>query len=78
MDNTLGGKDALTREHALAERVLSLEEPWRGRFLSVIAGFSSIAAWASLPSSTELASRLTDQSIYRKVDGLLRLWVRSD
>lgn len=67
---------------ALAEQVLSLDEPWRGRFLGLIASESEtggIDGWnGGIPSAAQLANRLLDQDVYRKVDGLLRIWVGQD
>lgn len=64
--------------HALATRVLALDEPWRGRFLGLIAGHPGADGWDGVPSHAQLASRLTDRDVYRKVDGLLRMWVGPD
>jgi hypothetical protein len=62
---------------ALAERVLSLDEPWRGRFLGIIG--PTPGSWSGgVPSTAQLADRLLDRDVYRKVDGLLRMWAGPD
>ncbi len=67
----------LDLQHALVltDRVLALDEPWRSRFVELIAAQarSSMADDCS-PSRAKLADWLTDRRIYRLVRLMVRTW----
>ena len=67
---------------SLAQRVLALEEPWRNRFLTVIAGQEPVFGWPNerpcrFPSPIELALWLCDPGAYRRIGTMVRAWTHS-
>jgi len=65
---------------SLADRVLSLEEPWRSRFLAVITGARlnrRIDASPAFPSPCEVALWLCDPSAYRRVGTMVSTWTHT-
>jgi hypothetical protein len=66
----------------LAERVLALDEPWRSRFLTVIAGQEPASGWKDghprrFPSPVEVALWLCDPGAYRRVGRMVRTWTHT-
>ena len=63
----------------VADEVLALDEPWRGRFLTVIAGLASGGRWEGEeePSRGVLVGWLrADLTLRRQVVQLLTTWKR--
>jgi hypothetical protein len=63
------------RAVALAEEVLTLQEPWRSRFIDLICDYSFIEP-GDRPSREEIAHLFTDRVLYNHVRSLLRVWAR--
>lgn len=66
----------------LAERVLALDEPWRSRFLTFIAGQEPQSGWLDgyprrFPSSIEVALWLCDPRSFWRIGTMVRAWTRS-
>ena len=63
----------------LVDDLYSLSEPWRGRFLQLVAERATGGAWnGRRPTREELATWLgTDLGLYREVLLLLRAWQRN-
>ncbi len=63
----------------LVDDLLSLSEPWRSRFLRLVAERATGGAWnGDRPTRRELAAWLgTDLGLYREVSLLLRAWKRN-
>lgn len=63
---------------SLTDALFSLEEPWRGRFLDLVANLATSWTWDSqLPTRKEVASWLiADLELYREVKLLLDAWER--
>ena len=69
----MGGK-----AKSLTDALFSLEEPWRGRFLDLVANLATSWAWDGQdPTRKEVASWLSgDLDLYREVKQLLDAWQR--
>jgi hypothetical protein len=66
------------RASILAERIFSLEEPWRSRFLNLIvdrAALSTVDGGA--PSQSTVEDWLQDPKLYNQVRHLLGTWTHS-
>jgi hypothetical protein len=61
------------RAVALAEAVLTLQEPWRSRFIDLICDYSLIEP-SDQPSREEIAQLLANQALYSRVRSMLRVW----
>jgi len=63
----------------LVDDLYSLSEPWRGRFLQLVAERATGGTWnGRRPTKEELATWLgTDLGLYREVLLLLRAWQRN-
>ena len=67
----------LLREQAesLTETVFSMEEPWRSRFLGVIATQATRQIWNERsPTQEEVAAWLSNVGLYKTVTHLLNVW----
>jgi len=63
------------RAHSLTNTLLSLDEPWKSRFLDLIANEATNWSWnGPSPSHEELVSWLTDCDTYRRTTTLLNVW----
>lgn len=62
----------------LVEALYSLREPWRGRFLALVANWATGGAWnGRQPRREEVAAWLrADLTLYREVRSLLYAWQR--
>jgi len=69
----MGGK-----AKSLTDTLFSLEEPWRGRFLDLVANLATSWAWdGQRPTRKEMAAWLSaDLELYREVKQLLETWQR--
>lgn len=66
----------------LAQRVLALDEPWRNRFLTFIAGQEPVSGWPNghpriFPSPIEVALWLCDPGAYRRIGIMVRTWTHT-
>jgi hypothetical protein len=66
----------------LAQRVLALDEPWRNRFLTFIAGHEPASGWANehprrFPSPVEVALWLCDPRAYCRIGTMVCTWTHS-
>jgi hypothetical protein len=62
----------------LIEGLFALQEPWRGRFLTLLA--DRVEGWMPddrPPTREEIAAWLNDLSLYREIALLLSTWQRS-
>lgn len=77
MDNAVASFDVITPQHrraeSLAARLFALEEPWRSRFLELIAAHAEISSPADLTEDV-VADWLRNQSLYKQVRLMLRTW----
>ncbi|MGD1995067.1 MAG: hypothetical protein PVI59_17890 [Anaerolineae bacterium] len=64
---------------SLVEDLFSLDEPWRGRFLILVADRATRGTWSQrLPQPTEVKTWLgEDTGLYRQVSLMLRIWGRT-
>jgi hypothetical protein len=62
----------------LVDDLFSMDEPWRGRFLTLVAGWATDGLWSDQqPRRTEVEAWLdADASLYRRVSLLLKMWGR--
>jgi hypothetical protein len=58
---------------ALANAIYSLDEPWRTRFLDLIAKRARISL-TTTPSEEEVADWLQNRILYRDMQALFRAW----
>lgn len=66
---------SVTPSHAtaLANAIYSLDEPWRTRFLDLIA-LRAQAALTNPPSKEEVTGWLLNRGLYREMNTLFRTW----
>lgn len=66
------------RARSLAEALFSLEEPWRDRFLVLVANLATDWAWDGRPPGWEEVTDWlsADLDLYRRVKMLLDTWQR--
>lgn len=63
------------RAESLAENLFSLEEPWRGRFLTLVAQRATRWTWdGRSPTQDEVATWLDDGNLYHVAALLLNVW----
>ncbi len=64
---------------SLVEDLFSLDEPWRGRFLILVADRATHGSWSQrLPQPWEVKAWLDeDTGLYRQVSLMLKIWGRS-
>jgi hypothetical protein len=65
------------REEAqeLAEILFALDEPWRGRFLELVANKATGWRWEGLsPTRAEVETWLSDSALCRSIGQLLNTW----
>lgn len=67
------------RAESLTEALFSLEEPWRSRFLTLVAKQATRWTWEGtwsghVPTREEVASWLDDRGLCRSVTTLLYAW----
>ena len=67
---------------SLAQRVLSLDEPWRSRFLTVIAGHEPVSGRPDgrprrFPSPVEVALWLCDPGAHRRIGIMVHTWTHA-
>ena len=63
------------RTEKLAETLFSLDEPWRSRFLHLIAEQATGWTWnGQLPTQAEVATWLGDWELYKRVKLQLNVW----
>ena len=69
----MGGK-----AKSLTDALFSLEEPWQGRFLELVANLATSGDWdGQRPTQKEVAAWLSaDLELYREVKLLLHAWQR--
>jgi hypothetical protein len=59
----------------VTDTLFSLDEPWRSRFLALVARTAIGESWnGSLPERTQIATWLRDLRLYRDVTRLLEAW----
>jgi hypothetical protein len=76
LDIAAGLSPEVQRAQSLAERLFSLEEPWRSRFLELIAAHAEAPSAADL-CQEEVAEWLCNQRLYQQVRLMLRAWTHS-
>lgn len=63
------------RAEVLAATLFSLEEPWRSRFLTLVANMSTEWTWSGqLPQRQEIVDWLSDRSVYYATRSMLQSW----
>ena len=64
---------------SLIDDLFSLDEPWRGRFLMLVADRATHGAWNQrLPQPLEVKAWLDeDTGLYRQVSLMLKIWGRA-
>jgi len=62
------------RAITLAEQLFALQEPWRSRFLELVA--SRARAGNGSPSREDVAGWLENHSLYEQVHAMLTTWCR--
>jgi hypothetical protein len=68
-------KRRVEKAESLTENLFSLEEPWRGRFLTLVARQATNLAWDDrAPTQDEVEAWLSNGTLYRTVMLLLSTW----
>ena len=67
-----------TKAQSLAQALFSLDEPWKSRFLKLVANLATNWTWdGRAPTCEEMSVWLcTDLDLYREVRMLLDAWLR--
>ncbi|MFQ6099925.1 MAG: hypothetical protein ACE5OS_01645 [Anaerolineae bacterium] len=66
------------RAKSLTDTLFSLEEPWRSRFLNLVANQATGWAWdGQPPTPDEVTTWLGDWGLYQQVTSLLYEWHRA-
>ena len=73
-----GRATSLTQTDVLIRALFSLEEPWRSRFLDLVANLATNSTWDGRPPTREevTAWLSADLDLYREVKLLLDAWLR--
>ena len=73
-----GSVETTDKAESLIEALFSLEEPWRGRFLNLVANLATRWTWdGRRPTQEEIIAWLrADRDLYRGVKLLLDAWPR--
>ena len=73
-----GRATSLTQTDELIRTLFSLEEPWRSRFLDLVANLATNSPWDGCPPTREevTAWLSADLDLYREVRLLLDAWLR--
>jgi len=67
----------IKRAGSLTETLFSLEEPWRSRFLNLLANYATGWKWnGQSPTQEEVASWLGDNILHQEVTLMLTAWQR--
>ena len=75
----IGATAEFRRGYLLADRIYELHEPWRTRFIELIAQrVDATMLSGRLPSRTQIAVWLSDQGLARLIGLMLRAWTRED
>ena len=75
----IGTSAEFQRRSLLADRILELDEPWRTRFIELIAQrVDSTAVAQKLPSRMQIVVWLSDRQLARLVEQMLRSWACED
>ena len=71
--------DIFTRRiESLTKDLFSLEEPWRSRFLELVANETMDWEWeGQSPTQEEVATWLSDGDLHQKVMQILNAWQRN-
>ena len=63
------------RTEKLANALFSLDEPWRSRFLRLVANQATGWAWnGRLPTQAEVEVWLDDWELYKSIKSQLNMW----
>ena len=82
-NETIGLWESVMKDHIvltegtelLTDALFSLEEPWRGRFLNLVANQATGRAWDErVPTRKEVATWLGDGDLYQEIKLLLHVW----
>ena len=72
-------KRGMQSPRSLAENLFSLEEPWRGRFLILVAQQATRWTWdGQPPTRDEVATWLGDGNLHQVVTQLLNTWQKCE
>jgi hypothetical protein len=61
----------------VADGVLSLTEPWRSRFVELIARYAGVEDAAGSASREDIVAWLEDEDLNEKIRLMLRTWTHS-
>lgn len=64
----------MTNASSIVDELFSLNEPWRSRFLDLIADWAAQDSGRQPPTRRQVASWLDDCGLYRDVARVLRTW----
>ena len=65
------------RAATVADVILSLAEPWRTRFVTLVARYAGVEGSAEPPSREDMVVWLQDEDLYDKIRLMLRTWTHS-
>lgn len=69
----------LQRAYELTDELFALDEPWRTRFIALIADrVRAPAVDGTLPPRYQIAGWLTNQRLSRFIQGMLRIWTHQN
>ena len=68
------GPVEMSQAVVVANRVYALDEPWRSRFLKLIASYALIAEANATPSRAEVLTWLGDEQLNEQIRLMLHTW----
>jgi hypothetical protein len=74
---TSGGATEMERAISVAEHVFALPEPWRSRFLTLIAQYAQGDRMVGQPTEEEVLGWLRDDELSERIRLMLRSWTHS-
>ena len=70
------GTVEISRAAAVTDRVYALDEPWRTRFLQLIASYAQIRPSGGAPTRDDVLGWLGDERLNEQIRLMLRAWTR--
>ncbi len=71
------GTNPAERAATVTDGILSLAEPWRTRFVVLVARYAGVDRVAESPSREDIIAWLEDEDVYDKIRLMLRTWTHS-
>ncbi len=71
------GTNPAERAAEVTDGILSLAEPWRTRFVALVARYAGAVGVAEPPSREDIVAWLEDEDVYDKIRLMLRTWTHA-